>query len=283
MSGAVRREDESSRPAEASALAQRMLDNIETVVLGKRDEIALVLAALACERARPARGRPGHGEDRPRPLDRPDDRGRDRRPASSARRTCSRRRHRALDLQPEDARLRVPARPGLRQHRARRRDQPGDAEDAVGAARGDGRASGHGRRRHAAAARAVPRDRHGEPDRAGRHLPAPRGAARPVHAADRARLPAASRGGSDRPASSGTGIRSRRSGQSSPRTTCARSSDAVEDVYVDDLLLDWIVDLVRATREVEGVATGASVRGSLALERRRAAWALLHGRELRRP
>ena len=27
---------------------------------------------------------------------------------------------------------------------------------------------------------------------------------------------------------------------------------AVEDVYVDELLIDWIVDLVRATREVEG-------------------------------
>ena len=31
----------------------------------------------------------------------------------------------------------LPAGPGLREHRARRRDQPRDAEDAVGAARGD--------------------------------------------------------------------------------------------------------------------------------------------------
>ncbi len=54
---------------------------------------------------------------------------------------------------------------------------------------------------------------------------------------------------------------------------------AVEEVYVDDLLLRWIVDLVRATRAVEGVATGASVRGSLALERTARAWALLRGRE----
>ena len=35
-------------------------------------------------------------------------------------------------------RVRVQARPDLRQHRARRRDQPRLAEDAVGAARGDG-------------------------------------------------------------------------------------------------------------------------------------------------
>jgi MoxR-like ATPase len=52
---------------------------------------------------------------------------------------------------------------------------------------------------------------------------------------------------------------------------------AVEEVYVDELLLRWIVDLVRTTRRVEGVATGASVRGSLTLSGRRA-WALLHGR-----
>jgi MoxR-like ATPase len=53
---------------------------------------------------------------------------------------------------------------------------------------------------------------------------------------------------------------------------------AVEDVYVDELLLEWIVDLVRSTRRVEGVAIGASVRGSLTLERTARAWALLHGR-----
>ena len=53
---------------------------------------------------------------------------------------------------------------------------------------------------------------------------------------------------------------------------------AVEDVYVDPLLKRWIVDLVRATRDLELVQIGASVRGSLALERAVRAWALLHGR-----
>ncbi|HEX3226362.1 MAG TPA: AAA family ATPase [Gaiellaceae bacterium] len=53
---------------------------------------------------------------------------------------------------------------------------------------------------------------------------------------------------------------------------------AVENIYVDELILRWIVELVRATRRVEGVATGASVRGSLTLERTARAWALLHGR-----
>jgi MoxR-like ATPase len=53
---------------------------------------------------------------------------------------------------------------------------------------------------------------------------------------------------------------------------------AVEDIYVDELMLRWMVQLVRATREVEGVAIGASVRGSLTLERTARAWALLEGR-----
>jgi MoxR-like ATPase len=53
---------------------------------------------------------------------------------------------------------------------------------------------------------------------------------------------------------------------------------AVEEVYTDELILQWTVALVRATRNVEGVAVGASVRGSLTLERTARAWALLHGR-----
>jgi MoxR-like ATPase len=51
-----------------------------------------------------------------------------------------------------------------------------------------------------------------------------------------------------------------------------------EDVYVDDLLDRWIVRLVRATRSLEEVEVGASVRGSLALVAIARAHALLHGR-----
>ena len=54
---------------------------------------------------------------------------------------------------------------------------------------------------------------------------------------------------------------------------------AVQDLYIDPLIRRWVIKLVRATREAEGVAIGASVRGSLALERAARAWALLHGRE----
>jgi MoxR-like ATPase len=55
--------------------------------------------------------------------------------------------------------------------------------------------------------------------------------------------------------------------------------DAVGDVYVDPLVEQWIVELVRATRSLPAVAIGASVRGSLALERAVRAWALLGGRD----
>ncbi len=54
---------------------------------------------------------------------------------------------------------------------------------------------------------------------------------------------------------------------------------AVASVYVDPLIAEWIVALVRATREMSATAVGASVRGSLALERAVRGWALLHGRD----
>jgi MoxR-like ATPase len=53
---------------------------------------------------------------------------------------------------------------------------------------------------------------------------------------------------------------------------------ATEDVYIDPIIQRWLIELVRATRELEFVRVGASVRGSLALERAVRAWALIHGR-----
>src|SRR6187551_84912 len=53
---------------------------------------------------------------------------------------------------------------------------------------------------------------------------------------------------------------------------------AAQEVYVDDVLHRWLVELMRATREQESVVIGSSVRGSLALERAARAWALLHER-----
>jgi MoxR-like ATPase len=59
--------------------------------------------------------------------------------------------------------------------------------------------------------------------------------------------------------------------------------EAVEGVYVDPLVVRWLVELVRATRQLEEVQIGASVRASLALEKVARAWALLHEREYVEP
>jgi MoxR-like ATPase len=58
---------------------------------------------------------------------------------------------------------------------------------------------------------------------------------------------------------------------------------AISEVYVDELLLRWIVEIVQATREAEQVALGASVRASLALERVSRARALMDDRDFVTP
>ena len=90
------------------------------------------------------------------------------------------RHHRHAGLAPGQRHLRVRRRAGLPLDRARRRDQPRAAEGAVRAARGDGGAAGDGRVRHLSAARSVPGARDAQPDRAGGHLSAARGGARPL-------------------------------------------------------------------------------------------------------
>jgi MoxR-like ATPase len=58
---------------------------------------------------------------------------------------------------------------------------------------------------------------------------------------------------------------------------------AVHDVYIDPVVRRWTIQFVRATREADGVAIGASVRGSLALERAARAWSLIDGRNFVTP
>jgi MoxR-like ATPase len=53
---------------------------------------------------------------------------------------------------------------------------------------------------------------------------------------------------------------------------------SVAGVFVHEAVARWIVELVRATRELEIVAIGSSVRGTLALNRAARAWAVLHQR-----
>jgi MoxR-like ATPase len=53
---------------------------------------------------------------------------------------------------------------------------------------------------------------------------------------------------------------------------------ACQEIYVDELVDEWVVRLVRTTRTLAEVDVGASVRGSLAMVKTARAWALLHGR-----
>ncbi len=55
--------------------------------------------------------------------------------------------------------------------------------------------------------------------------------------------------------------------------------EQVKDIYVDDLIKDYIVSLVTATRHHEDVYLGASPRGSLALYRASQANAAIRGRD----
>ncbi len=76
-------------------------------------------------------------------------------------------------------------------------------------------------------------------------------------------------------ASSATGTRSTSWPPPSTEPSSSSCAEAAEDVYLDELLEEWIVGLVRKTRELDQVEVGASVRGSLALAKTARAWALL--------
>ena len=142
--------------------------------------------------------------------------------------------------------------PDLRQHHPRRRDQPRPGQGAVRAARGDAGAPGHDRRHDLPAGRAVPRAGDAEPDRAGGHLPAARGAGRPLHAQGQGRLPDQGR----RSARSSTGWPAveRPAGAeawSSRPTSCGARGVVRRRSTSTTRIKDYIVDLVVATREPE--------------------------------
>lgn len=61
--------------------------------------------------------------------------------------------------------------------------------------------------------------------------------------------------------------------------TLLQLQDAIKDIYVDDLIEEYIVTLVAATRQHEDVYLGASTRGSLALYRAAQARAAVQGRD----
>jgi MoxR-like ATPase len=61
--------------------------------------------------------------------------------------------------------------------------------------------------------------------------------------------------------------------------TLLQLQEQIKDIYLDELIEDYIVSLVTATRHHEDVYLGASTRGSLALYRTAQARAALYGRD----
>jgi MoxR-like ATPase len=278
MSGAVRREDESSRPGRASALARSLLANVETVVHGKHDEVALVLSALVCEGHVLLEDVPGTAKTvLARSIAQTID------GATVTRIQCT------PDLQPSDV-------TGLSIYDQRTRDfefRPGPVFANVVLVDEINRAMP---KTQSALLEAMA-ERQVTVDGVTRPLPAPFlviATENPIEQEGTFPLPEAqldrftlrtSLGYPSREDEARI-VREQRHGHPLGRLEPAVTVDevrelqrAVEDVYVDDLILDWLVDLVRATRAVEGVSTGASVRGSLALERAARGRALLHERE----
>lgn len=57
------------------------------------------------------------------------------------------------------------------------------------------------------------------------------------------------------------------------------AQEAAKDIYIDDAVKEYIVDIVTVTRDHPDVYLGASPRGSLALFRASRAWAAINGRD----
>ena len=141
------------------------------------------------------------------------------------------------------------------------------------------------RRRAAAAARPVHRDRHPEPGGVRGHLPAAGGAAGPVPAeADHADCRRASDEIGDpaagtRRASTRATSRRRASGRSPAPADLAAGAGSGGGVTVGPEVIGYVVDLCRATRQLAVAALGVSPRGATALLAATRAWAWLSGRD----
>src|SRR5438552_212539 len=139
------------------------------------------------ERALADRGPARRRQDHPRPGAR-EAPGLEFPPHPVHERHASRRHRRRIGIRARERHLQVPRGADFFAADPRRRSQPRHAQDPVGAARGDGGASGHDRRRDAQAPRALLRRRDPEPLAPSRHFSAARIPARPVPDADRARI-----------------------------------------------------------------------------------------------
>jgi MoxR-like ATPase len=277
-----REAEKADRFAAAVEIAERLLGNIETVVLGKRDEVKLVLTALACE---------GHVlfEDVPGTAKTVLARAiaQSVEEAQHSRIQCT------PDLQPTDA-------TGLSVYNQKERDfefRPGPVFTSVLLVDEINRAMP---KTQSALLEAMA-ERQVTIDGVTRKLPDPflvLATENPIEHEGTFPLPEAQLDrfflkatlGYPETADELEIIRAQRDGHPIKDLRAVVTVDeikelqqAVNDVYIDELVQRWIVELVRATRTLDDVAIGASVRGSLALERAARAWALLDGREYATP
>ena len=196
-----------------------IVQNVETVIAGKREAVTAALTVLLAEGHLLIEDVPGVGKTMlAKAL------------ARSVDCTVSRIQF-TPDLLPSDVtgvsvfdqasrRFEFKRGPGVREHRDRRRDQPREPEDPVRPARVHGGAPGHGRRHDLRARPAVHRRRDAEPGRDGGHVPAARGAARPLHGAHLDGLSVA------RPTSSRCCRPARRRARSTASTPSCRSTSS---------------------------------------------------------
>ena len=136
---------------------------------------------------------------------------------------------------------------------------------------------------HLSAGRPVSGDGHAEPDRAGRHVSAARGAGRSLHAQGEDHLSRSRRGAESARHGAGRLGADGQAGACS-RTTSSAMQEVVKMIYIDDQVKHYILNLVRATRDPAafGMKTleplidyGASPRASIYLGAGRRAIAFL--------
>ena len=189
---------------------------------------------------------------------------------------------------PQTAQFATRIGPIVGQRRARRRGQPHAAQDAVGAARGDGRGPRHDRRRALSAAAAVLALRDAEPDRVRGDLSAARGAARPLHG--QGRRPRIRRRAQELEllarSAAGFDARELEASHVLPVTNAAEVIDAqhaVRRVHLSEGVREYTYRIVAATRTHPRLTLGASPRAGIALLTAAQAAAAIAGRDFATP
>ena len=252
---------------EVGRLANRVLDEVEKAVVGKREALELLLLGVLADGHVLIEDYPGPRQDADGALVRAHDR-----------RLDFSRIQFTPDLMPSDVtgssiynqrEADFEFRPGPIFANLLLADEinraPPKTQAALLEAMQERQVTLRGRRRARSAA--VPRARDAEPDRVRGHLPAARGAARPLPAAHVGRLPVARRRVADarQPCRARPGRGRARAGRSTRRRCSRDAGGARGGATSSEPVGLYMVDIAAATRAAQSVQVGASPRGSLAL------------------